>query len=131
MTTEQNQERPAALSVGIIMSVATSALSLFCIFGGAGLLGIFGGVAMLEEGVDPLGVGIIYSLGCFIVGLFVAFQLLTLFAGWKAWEMDKTWIWVLLVVSALSMINSGMLTMVTGVVTIVGCVQALEHLKRS
>ena len=131
MTTEQNQERPAALSVGIIMSVATSALSLFCIFGGAGLLGIFGGVAMLEEGVDPLGVGIIYSLGCFIVGLFVVFQLLTLFAGWKAWEMDKTWIWVLLVVSALSMINSGMLTMVTGVVTIVGCVQALEHLKRS
>jgi hypothetical protein len=131
MTTEQNQDRPAALSVGIIMSVATSALSLFCIFGGAGLLGIFGGVAMLEEGVDPLGVGIIYSLGCFIVGLFVAFQLLTLFAGWKAWEMDKTWIWVLLVVSALSMINSGMLTMVTGVVTIVGCVQALEHLKRS
>ncbi len=131
MTTEQNQERPAALSVGIIMSVATSALSLFCIFGGAGLLGLFGGVAMLEEGVDPLGVGIIYSLGCFIVGLFVAFQLLTLFAGWKAWEMDKTWIWVLLVVSALSMINSGMLTMVTGVVTIVGCVQALEHLKRS
>ena len=131
MTTEQNQERPAALSVGIIMSVATSALSLFCIFGGAGLLGLFGGVAMLEEGVDPLGVGIIYSLGCFIVGLFVVFQLLTLFAGWKAWEMDKTWIWVLLVVSALSMINSGMLTMVTGVVTIVGCVQALEHLKRS
>ncbi len=129
MTTEQNQERPAALSVGIIMSVATSALSLFCIFGGAGLLGIFGGVAMLEEGVDPLGVGIIYSLGCFIVGLFVVFQLLTLFAGWKAWEMDKTWIWVLLVVSALSMLNSGMLTMATGVVTIIGCVQALERLK--
>ena len=129
MTTEQNQERPAALSVGIIMSVATSALSLFCIFGGAGLLGIFGGVAMLEEGVDPLGVGIIYSLGCFIVGLFVAFQLLTLFAGWKAWEMDKTWIWVLLILSALTMINSGMLTMVTGVVTIVGCVQALERFK--
>ncbi len=129
MTTEQNQERPAALSVGIIMSVATSALSLFCIFGGAGLLGLFGGVAMLEEGVDPLGVGIIYSLGCFIVGLFVIFQLLTLFAGWKAWEMDKTWIWVLLVVSALSMLNSGMLTMATGVVTIIGCVQALERLK--
>jgi hypothetical protein len=129
MTTEQNQERPAALSVGIIMSVATSALSLFCIFGGAGLLGLFGGVAMLEEGVDPLGVGIIYSLGCFIVGLFVVFQLLTLFAGWKAWEMDKTWIWVLLVVSALSMLNSGMLTMATGVVTIIGCVQALERLK--
>ncbi len=129
MTTEQYQERPAALSVGIIMSVATSALSLFCIFGGAGLLGLFGGVAMLEEGVDPLGVGIIYSLGCFIVGLFVVFQLLTLFAGWKAWEMDKTWIWVLLVVSALSMLNSGMLTMATGVVTIIGCVQALERLK--
>ena len=129
MTTEQNQERPAALSVGIIMSVATSALSLFCIFGGAGLLGLFGGVAMLEEGVDPLGVGIIYSLGCFIVGLFVIFQLLTLFAGWKAWEMDKTWIWVLLGVSALSMLNSGMLTMATGVVTIIGCVQALERLK--
>ena len=84
---------------------------------------------MLEEGVDPLGVGIIYSLGCFIVGLFVVFQLLTLFAGWKACEMDKTWIWVLLVVSALSMLNSGMLTMATGVVTIIGCVQALERLK--
>jgi len=129
MTTEQDLERPAALSVGIIMSVVTSALSLFCVFGGAGLLGIFGGAAMLEEGVDPLGIGIIYSLGCFIIGLFVVFQLLTLFAGWKAWEMDKTWIWVLLILSALTMINSGMLTMVTGVVTIVGCVQALERFK--
>ena len=129
MTTEQNLERPAALSVGIILSVVTSALSLFCVFGGAGILGIFGGAAMLEEGVDPLGIGIIYSLGCFIIGLFVIFQLLTLFAGWKAWEMDKTWIWVLLILSALTMINSGMLTMVTGVVTIVGCVQALERFK--
>ena len=129
MATEQNLERPAALSVGIILSVVTSALSLFCVFGGAGLLGIFGGAAMLEEGVDPLGIGIIYSLGCFIVGLFVIFQLLTLFAGWKAWEMNKTWVWVLLILSALTMINSGMLTMVTGVVTIVGCVQALERLK--
>ena len=129
MTTEQDLERPAALSVGIIMSVVTSALSLFCVFGGAGLLGIFGGAAMLEEGVDPLGIGIIYSLGCFIIGLFVVFQLLTLFAGWKAWDMDKTWIWVLLILSALTMINSGMLTMVTGVVTIVGCVQALERFK--
>jgi hypothetical protein len=129
MTTEQNLERPAALSVGIILSVVTSALSLFCVFGGAGLLGIFGGAAMLEEGVDPLGIGIIYSLGCFIVGIFVIFQLLTLFAGWKAWEMDKTWIWVLLILSALTMINSGMLTMVTGVVTIAGCVQALERFK--
>jgi hypothetical protein len=129
MTTEQDLERPAALSVGIIMSVVTSALSLFCVFGGAGLLGIFGGAVILEEGVDPLGIGIIYSLGCFIIGLFVVFQLLTLFAGWKAWEMDKTWIWVLLILSALTMINSGMLTMVTGVVTIVGCVQALERFK--
>ena len=129
MTTEQNQERPAALSVGIILSVITSALAIFCIFGGAGILGLGGGVAMLEEGVDPLGVGIIYSLGCFVIGLCVIFQLLTLYAGWKAWEMDKPWVWVLLVLSALSMINSGMLTMVTGVVTIVGCVQALERLK--
>ena len=129
MTTEQSLERPAALSVGIILSVVTSALSLFCVFGGAGLLGIFGGAAMLEEGVGPLGIGIIYSLGCFIIGLFVIFQLLTLFAGWKAWEMDKTWIWVLLILSALTMINSGMLTVVTGVVTIVGCVQALERFK--
>ena len=43
--------------------------------------------------------------------------------------MDKTWIWVLIVLSALSMLNSGMLTMVSGVVTIVGGVQALERLK--
>ena len=129
MTSEQNIERPPALSVGIILSVVTSTLSLFCVFGGAGILGIFGGAAMLEEGVDPLGIGIIYSLGCFIIGIFVIFQLLTLFAGWKAWEMNKTWVWVLLILSALTMINSGMLTMITGVVTIVGCVQALERFK--
>ena len=117
------------LSVGIILSAATSALSLFCIFGGASFLGLLGGAAMLEEGVDPLGIGLVYSLGCFVVGLFTLFQLLTLYAGWKAWEMDKTWIWVLIVLSALSMLNSGMLTMVSGVVTIVGGVQALERLK--
>ena len=129
MTTEQNMERPPALSVGILLSVATSALSLLCIFGVSGFLGLFGGAAMLEEGVDPLGVGVVYSFGCFIVGLFTLFQLLTLYAGWKAWEMNKTWIWVLIALSALSMLNSGMLTMVSGVVTIVGGVQALERLK--
>ena len=129
MNNEQQMERPPALSVGILLSVATSALSLFCIFGGATLFGLVGGAAMLEEGVDPLGIGVVYSLGCFIVGLFTLFQLLTLYAGWRAWEMDKTWIWVLIVLSALSMLNSGMLTMVSGVVTIVGGVQALERLK--
>ncbi|MCH2102526.1 MAG: hypothetical protein MK297_00785 [Planctomycetes bacterium] len=129
MTTQENIERPATLSVGILLSVATSALALFCIFGGATFLGVIGGVTMVEEGVDPLGLGIVYSLGCFVVGLFTLFQLLTLYAGWRAWEMDKTWIWVLVVLSALSMLNSGMLTMISGVVTIVGCVQALERLK--
>ena len=129
MTNQENIERPAALSVGILLSAATSALALFCIFGGATFLGIFGGVAMVEEGVEPLGLGIVYSLGCFFVGLFTLFQLLTLYAGWRAWEMDKTWIWVLVVLSAPSMLNSGMLTMISGVVTIVGCVQALERLK--
>ena len=77
----------------------------------------------------PLGIGLIYSLGCFILGLFVGFQLLMLYAGWRAWNMNTTWIWVLLILSALSMLNSGMLTLATGVVTIVGCVQALERLK--
>ncbi len=48
MTTEQNMERPPALSVGILLSVATSALSLLCIFGVSGFLGLFGGAAMLE-----------------------------------------------------------------------------------
>ena len=38
MTTQENIERPATLSVGILLSVATSALALFCIFGGATFL---------------------------------------------------------------------------------------------
>jgi len=129
MSAEQTPERPTTLSVGIIISVITSALSLFCVFGVTGLLGLFGGVAMLEEGMAPLGIGVVYSLGCFFVGLFVIFQIFTLYAGWRAWGMDKTWIWVLLILSALSMMNSGMLTLAVGVVTIVGCVQALERLK--
>jgi len=129
MTTEQNLERPTMLSVGIIMSVITSGLSIFCIFSVSGFLGLFGGAVMFEEGMAPLGIGLIYSLGCFILGLFVGFQLLMLYAGWRAWNMNTTWIWVLLILSALSMLNSGMLTLATGVVTIVGCVQALERLK--
>ena len=84
---------------------------------------------MVEEGMEPLGVGLIFSLGCFVVGLFFLFQILTLYASWRAWKMEKTWIWVLLILSALSMLNSGMLTTATGVVTIIGCVQALERLR--
>lgn len=129
MNTEEIIERPTTLSVGIILSVITSALSLFCIFGLSGLLGVIGGAAMLEEGMAPLGIGVIYGLGCFVIGLFVIFQLLTLYAGWRAWAMDKAWIWVLLILSALSMLNSGMLTLAVGVVTIIGCVQALERLR--
>ena len=83
---------------------------------------------MIEEGVEPVGGGLIFSLGCF-VSLFFLFQILTLYASWRAWYMNQTWIWVLLILSALSMLNSGMLTLATGVVTIIGCVQALERLK--
>ena len=85
--------------------------------------------AMFDTGFELLGIGLIYSLGCLIVGIFALLQLLTLYAGWRAWEMDKTWIWILIALSALSMLNSGMLTMVSGVVTIVGCVQALQRQK--
>ena len=129
MTTQQTPERPVTLSVGIIMSVFTSCLTFLCILGVSGVLGFAGGAAMIEEGMEPVGMGLIYSLGCFIVGLFFVFQLLTLYASWRAWGMNQAWIWVLLILSALSMLNSGMLTLATGVVTIIGCVQALERLK--
>ena len=88
-----------------------------------------GGLVMVEEGAQPVVVGLLGGLACLVIGVFFLFQLLTLYAGWRAWAMDKTWIWVLLVLSALSMLNAGMLTLATGVVTIVGCVQALERLK--
>lgn len=129
MTYSPTTERPTTLSVGIIMSVVTSCLTFFCVFVGAGVFGSIGAVAMIEEGVEPVAVGLIAGLGCLLIGAFFLFQLLTLYAGWRAWAMDKTWIWVLLVLSAISLLNSGMLTLATGVVTIIGCVQALERLK--
>jgi hypothetical protein len=129
MTTEPTTERPTTLSVGIVMSVVMACLTFFCVFVGAGVFGVVGGLVMVEEGAQPVVVGLLGGLACLVIGVFFLFQLLTLYAGWRAWAMDKTWIWVLLVLSALSMLNAGMLTLATGVVTIVGCVQALERIK--
>lgn len=128
-TTELTIERPVTLSVGIILSVITSCLALFCFLSVGGALGVVGAIAILEGAMPSLLGGALAGVGLLLLTTFFAFQLFTLYASWRAWEMNKAWIWVLLVLSALSIMNSGMLTAATGVVTIIGCVQALERLK--
>ena len=129
MTTEQTIERPTTLSVGIILSAITSCMALFCILSVGGVAGIGISLALLEGGLHYLFGGLIAGAGLLLLMSLFVFQLLTLYASWRAWEMSKAWIWALLLLSAFSIVNSGMLTTVTGVVTIVGCVQALERLK--
>lgn len=123
----QDFDRPGLFTFGIVVTVlhalfclAVTTLALFGVALGAGaatavfpLLGLFVGAG-----------------GILFVGVFWAFYAAVLWVSWQAWEGSRPWIWALVVGTILGM-GTEPFSFIFGILTLVGCFQALDRLERT
>lgn len=123
----ETSERPPLFQIGILLTTLHAALKLMILsfVSLALLIGIPIGMANADsDGVVALG-----FVGAFALGFVVLFALLylaTIVVAYLAWKRSRPAIWVLIGLSALAATSFPFGTVV-GVLTIVGCVQALER----
>jgi len=121
-------ERPGLLTFGIVLNVLHALLCL----GVATLIGVLGagalGAGMLAAGADELlPLAVLGTLGGVIFALVLAFYSLVLAVCYGAWKGQRFALWALIVLSILGMVNSGPISVVIGVLTILGAWIALDR----
>ena len=122
-------QRPTLLSVGIALQALHAVLAAF-LYGLGGLLaaGVLG-VSLSEVAIFQVWpFSLIAALGALLFFVAVGFQLLMLYACWRAWESDRAWLWVLIGLSLLGLVSTGPLSALVGIATIVGAYQHIEEL---
>lgn len=120
-------ERPALLTIGIVLQALSTVLSML-LMGLLGLLiaGIFG-LSTADLSIFTIWpFSLIASFGVGLIALVILFELFKLYVCMRAWEGDRTWLQVLIVVSLLGALNTGPLSILVAGVTIVGAWQQLE-----
>jgi hypothetical protein len=121
--------RSTLLAVGIVLQALNAVLAAFIyLLGGLLAAGVLG-VSLAELSLFQLWpFSMIAALGALLFFVAVGFQALMLYTCWRAWEGDRTWLWVLIGLSVLGLVNTGPISVVVGVVTIIGAWQAIEVL---
>ncbi|HJO27710.1 MAG: hypothetical protein CMK00_06385 [Planctomycetes bacterium] len=122
-------ECPGALQAGLILTALKSVFYIFlCTFGGA-LLALFGIVGASEaRGDDAVAVVVLAGLGEVALLFIGLLQVVVLAVCAMAWRTCKPfWLWSLIGLSALGFLHGDCFSVVIGVVTIVGAVQALDR----
>jgi hypothetical protein len=123
-----NFKRPGLLTFGIVLTVL-HALMMMAVFVFV-LLTVMGvaTVGMVEApSSEMLPIGIVFSLGGFVIGFFVLFYAAVLWVCYSSWGGSRLGLALLIGLSGLGLINSGPISAVIGVLTIIGCVQAWER----
>ena len=124
-------ERPALLAIGLLLQALNAALAALLYGLGAlmttGLMGFSLAAVPLFQ-VWPF--SLVVALGAVFFLVALGFHLFVLYTCWRAWGGDRTWLWVLIVVSVLGLVSTGPVSVVIGVVTIVGAWQQLQALDR-
>lgn len=131
---KQNQlvERPTLLTWGIILMAAKSAffflLLFLSLFGVPILFGIGAADAPGDDWIAVVLVGFLFELFVFVLA---GFQLLSLYACKKSWDLSRTWLFVLMVLAAMSVFDATIVGLPIAALVIVGGVQALERTKEA
>lgn len=122
-------ERPTMLSIGIALQALHAVLAAF-LYGLGGLVAAGAlGISLAEVAVFQVWpLSVLAAVGAALFAFAVGFYLFVLYTCWRAWEGERTWLWVLIVVSMLGLISTGPLSVIVGVMTIVGAWQHLEAL---
>ncbi|GEM_PF-2135159 len=119
-------QRPTLLTIGIILNAIEVLFGLLAV----GLLALatvgvsaFAGVAGAMQGL-PFA-GLIGGLGLLLMVPVFAYLVLWLAACWGSWNGERCWIWTLIILSGIGMLSFNPITIVIGVCTIMGGLQAL------
>jgi len=121
--------RPTLLSVGIVLQALHAVFAGFLYLLGGGLAaGLFGAslAALPIFGVFPL--NLLAAFGALFLLTVAAFYGFVLFVCWRAWEGERPWLWTLIVLSIIGLVNTGPISVLVGVMTIVGAWQFLQEL---
>ena len=119
--------RPTLLSIGIICNALHALLVLFVLsIAALAILGtsIFAGISDIASGL-PLA-GFLTGMGMLFIVPFSLFYLLVLASCWGSWNGERGWIWTLVVLSVLGLVNSVPLSVVIGLCAVIGGLQALR-----
>lgn len=122
--------RPALLTFGIIVNTVHAGLVM--LGSGIALLGMMGGfgvslVALPFVGGSPATIA--FGFGALVSGLYVAFYATVLYVCAKCWRGSRGALWVLIGLSVIGLANTGFISAVIAVLTIVGALQYLEVLR--
>lgn len=118
----QAHDRPALLTIGLVgtvilsvMGVVIAIVAIACIVGGVAL----SVPAVLSEGEDEAVIPIVGAgtLGIGFLGLYVAVNTVKLLLCWGAWQLERTWLILLLALTVLGLL----LDLLFGGGTAIGC----------
>lgn len=119
--------RPTLLSFGIVLSALWASFVLVLVALGA-IVGLgAGGVAALSANAEAmLPLGFAFGIGALVISGMALYYFAVLLACLRAWQGSRGWTIALIVFSMLGLLNAGPVSVVVGVMTIVGCAQALS-----
>lgn len=121
--------RATLLAAGIVLQALHAVLAAFLYLLGGLLAAGMLGVSLLELSVFQMWpFSVLAALGATLFFVAVGFQALMLYTCWRAWQGERTWLWILIGLSALGLLNTGPVSAVVGVLTIVGAWQQLDAL---
>ncbi len=120
--------RPTLLSIGIVLTATYSAVVLLLAAIG-GLIGVgVGGFAVVGATADQLlPVGLAASAVALVLLGILLVHGVTLVACLRAWHGSRRWTIALIGLASLGLVSAGPLGIAFHVLTIIGCVQSLEH----
>ncbi|MFT5049911.1 MAG: hypothetical protein ACI8QZ_001304 [Chlamydiales bacterium] len=122
-----DENRPAMLDLGLLLSAAHALLWLFLTLMGAVAVALGVGVAAALQPVLLIPATVAGGLTGAFLGLCIGVCLLTLFACYGTYRGSRGWTWILLLLSVLGLSNPGLLATPACIVTIIGIVQVLDR----
>ena len=122
-------ERPTMLAIGIALQALHAVLGAFLYGLGGLIVGGVLGVSLTDVAIFQVWpLSLLAAAGAALFAFAVGFFLFVLYTCWRAWEGDRPWLWVLIVVSLLGLLSTGPLSVIVGAMTLVGAWQHLEAL---
>lgn len=124
----QDFDRPGLFTFGIVVTVLHALLCLAVTT--LALFGVALGAGAATLAFPPMGL-LVGAGGFLFVGVFWVFYAAVLWVAWQAWEGSRPWIWALIVGTFIGMVNTGPISLMIGILTLVGSFQALDRLERT
>ena len=119
--------RPTLLSIGIVCNTIHALFALLVLaFVGMALTGlsVFATLGEMMAGLPFIGPALMTLGMLIIIPLFLAY-LIMLGACWGSWNGERGWTWTLVILSGIFLVNTGPLSVIIGLCTIIGGLQAL------